>query len=297
MLDTKTFSIVIPAKNEEQGLALFLPRLRELYPQMPIIVVDDGSTDDTRAVCEAAGVTVLSQPYSKGNGAAIKAGALAAKGEYIVFMDGDGQHSPEDIERLLAKVEEGYDLVVGARSGRGMQASIARWSANAFYNRLASWMVNRRIDDLTSGFRAVNRRKFLGFLYLLPNGFSYPTTSTMAFFRAGYSVGFVPIEVNQRLGKSHINVLRDGVRFFLIIFKIGTLYSPLKVYFPLAVLLAGAGLVNYLAGAIGSGMFRFSNMSSLLFLAGLVVFLIGLLSEQLTNLQYKDVDHEGDEGR
>ena len=291
------FSIVIPAKNEEQGLALFLPRLRALYPDVRIIVVDDGSTDDTRAVCEAAGVTVLSQPYSKGNGAAIKAGALAAKGEYIVFMDGDGQHSPEDIERLLAKLGEGYDLVVGARSGRGMQASIARWSANAFYNRLASWMVNRRIDDLTSGFRAVNRRKFLGFLYLLPNGFSYPTTSTMAFFRAGYSVGFVPIEVTQRLGKSHINVLRDGVRFFLIIFKIGTLYSPLKVYFPMSVLMTGLGVLNYLGAALGSGSWRFTNMSTLLVLAGMIVFLIGLLSEQLTNLQYKDVDHEGDEGR
>lgn len=288
------FSIVIPAKNEEQGLALFLPRLRELYPEVPITVVDDGSTDGTRAVCESAGVRVLSQPYSKGNGAAIKAGALAARGEYIVFMDGDGQHQPEDVARLLEKLDEGYDLVVGSRSGRGMQASIFRWSANAFYNRLASWMVNRRIDDLTSGFRAVNRRKFLGFLYLLPNGFSYPTTSTMAFFRAGYSVEFVPIEVNQRLGKSHINVLRDGVRFFLIIFKIGTLYSPLKVYFPVSVLTSGLGVVNYLAAALTSGSWRFTNMSTLLVLAGMIVFLIGLLSEQLTNLQYKDVDHEED---
>ncbi len=290
------FSIVIPAKNEEQGLAVFLPRLRELYPQVPIIVVDDGSTDGTRTVCEEAGVQVLRQPYSKGNGAAIKAGALAAKGDYIVFMDGDGQHNPEDIERLLELLAAGYDLVVGARSGRGMQASIARWSANAFYNRLASWMVNRRIEDLTSGFRAVNRRKFLGFLYLLPNGFSYPTTSTMAFFRAGYSVGFVPIEVTQRLGKSHINVLRDGVRFFLIIFKIGTLYSPLKVYFPMAVLMTGLGVVNYLSAAIGSGSLRFTNMSTLLVLAGMIVFLIGLLAEQLTNLQYKDVDHDGQGG-
>tara|TARA_R110000787_G_scaffold57938_1_gene132066 strand:- start:445 stop:1311 length:867 start_codon:yes stop_codon:yes gene_type:complete len=287
-----SFSIVIPAKNEEQGLGELLPRLRKLYPDQQILVVDDGSTDGTRRVCESAGVEVLVQPYSKGNGAAIKAGALAAEGEYVVFMDGDGQHNPEDVERLLALVGEGYDLVVGARSGRGMQASIARWSANAFYNRLASWMVNRRIDDLTSGFRAVNRRKFLGFLYLLPNGFSYPTTSTMAFFRAGYSVGFVPIDVSQRLGKSHINVLRDGVRFFLIIFKIGTLYSPLKVYFPVSVLMAGLGVVNYLGAALTSGSWRFSNMSTLLVLAGMIVFLIGLLSEQLTNLQYKDADHE-----
>ncbi|HBM84441.1 MAG TPA: glycosyl transferase, partial [Halieaceae bacterium] len=244
-------SIVIPARNEQLGLAPLLPRLRTLYPDAELIVVNDGSEDDTAAVARGAGATVVSHPYPKGNGAAIKSGARAATGDVLVFMDGDGQHDPADIASLLTPVAQGYDMVVGARSGRSSQASMARWSANTLYNRLASWMVNRRIDDLTSGFRAVNRRKFLSFLYLLPNGFSYPTTSTMAFFRAGYSVGFVPISVEQRVGKSHISPLRDGVRFFLIIFKIGTLYSPLKVYFPLSVLLAGLGLANYLLGAFG----------------------------------------------
>ena len=282
------FSIVIPAKNEEQGLATFLPTLRNIYPEAEVIVVDDGSTDGTVRVCEEAGVTVVSHPYSKGNGAAIKTGARAATGTHIVFMDGDGQHDPKDIQKLLYKVAEGYDLVVGARSGLGSQASVARWSANALYNRLASWMVNRKIEDLTSGFRIVERKKFLDFLYLLPNGFSYPTTSTMAFFRAGYSVGFVPIEVSRRLGQSHINVLRDGVRFFLIIFKIGTLYSPLKIYFPMALMASGLGLLNYFITTVASGGWRFTNMSTLLILAGVIIFLMGLLSEQLTNLQYKD---------
>jgi glycosyltransferase involved in cell wall biosynthesis len=288
----KDFSIVIPARDEEQGLASFLPQLRESYPEAEIIVVDDGSTDRTAEAAREAGALVVSHPYSKGNGAAIKSGARAAKGEYLVFMDGDGQHDPADIGRLLARLDEGYDLVVGARSGRESQASLARWSANAFYNRLASWMVNRSIDDLTSGFRVVDRKKFINFLYLLPNGFSYPTTSTMAFFRAGYSVGFVPIVVSQRLGKSHINVLRDGLRFFLIIFKIGTLYSPLKVYFPMAVLVSGLGLFNYIASTLSSGAWRFTNMSTLLILAGIVIFLMGLLSEQLTNLQYQESDAE-----
>jgi glycosyltransferase involved in cell wall biosynthesis len=286
----KDISIVIPAKNEEQGLAKVLPVLRATYPEAEIIVVNDGSTDNTVQVCEEAGVQVVSHPYSKGNGAAIKSGARAASGEYIVFMDGDGQHDPADIERLLYKMEEGYDLVVGARSGLSSQASIARWSANSLYNKLASWMVNRDIPDLTSGLRCVNRQKFTSFLYLLPNGFSYPTTSTMAFFRAGYSVGFVPITVAKRLGKSHINVLRDGVRFFLIIFKIGTLYSPLKVYFPMAVAMAGLGVLNYLITVFLNDSLRFTNMSTLLILAGMIVFLMGLLSEQLTNLQYKDSD-------
>lgn len=286
-------SIVIPARNEEAGLTEILPRLRRYYPDTEIIVVDDGSTDNTTAVCDAHGVTRLVQPYSKGNGAAIKRGALAASGDVLVFMDADNQHDPDDIPALIDKVAEGYELVVGARSGIAAQANVVRWSANAFYNRLASWMVGQRIDDLTSGFRAVDRRKFLGFLYLLPNGFSYPTTSTMAFFRAGYSVGFVPITVRARLGKSsHINLLRDGIRFLLIIFKIGTLYSPLKVYFPIAVFMVGLGMLNYALAAVATGSFRFTNMSTLLVLAGIIVFLMGLLSEQLTNLQYKETEHD-----
>lgn len=282
------FSIVIPAKDEEQGLAKTLPRLRELHPDAEIIVVDDGSLDSTVAVCDANKVTVVSHPYSKGNGAAIKSGARAASGEYIVFMDGDGQHDPDDVARLLYSLDDGYDMVVGARGGRDDQANFARWSANSLYNMLASWMVNRKIEDLTSGFRAVNRKKFMSFLYLLPNGFSYPTTSTMAFFRAGYAVGFVPIKVSKRLGKSHISILRDGVRFFLIIFKIGTLYSPLKVYFPVSLLVGGLGFLNYAIANLSSGSLRFTNMSTLLILTATIIFLIGLLSEQLTNLQYKD---------
>ena len=204
-------------------------------------------------------------------------------------MDGDGQHAPADVERLLYKIEEGYDLVVGARSGLESQAGIARWGANGFYNYLASWMVGQRIDDLTSGFRAVNRRKFLSFLYLLPNGFSYPTTSTMAFYRAGYSVGFLPIKVRRREGRSHINVAKDGLRFLLIIFKIGTLYSPLKVYFPFSVLTTGLGLLNYFSTALMSGSWRFTNMTALLISSGVIIFLLGLLAEQLTTLQYKEV--------
>jgi glycosyltransferase involved in cell wall biosynthesis len=270
-----------------------LPELVREYPDAEIIVVNDGSTDNTEQICKDAGVLVVTHPYAKGNGAAVKSGARVSKGDFLVFMDGDGQHSVADVGRLVAKVEEGYDLVVGARSGRDSQASVARWSANAFYNGFASWMVNRRIDDLTSGFRCVNRRKFLSFLYLLPNGFSYPTTSTMAFFRAGYSVGFVPISVSKRLGKSHISLVKDGVRFLLIIFKVGTLYSPLKVYFPAAAITSGLGVLNYVLTIISVG-YRFSNGTTLLILTGAIMFLIGLLSEQLTNLQFKDTSNSGD---
>jgi glycosyltransferase involved in cell wall biosynthesis len=287
-------SIVIPAKNESSSIGGVLERLLGHHPECEIVVVDDGSSDGTGDIAAAAGARVVTQPYSKGNGAAIKRGALAATGDVLVFMDADGQHDPADVERLLYKHEEDYDLVVGARSGLGSQASILRWGANGFYSRLASWMVGQRIEDLTSGFRVVNRRKFLSFLYLLPNGFSYPTTSTMAFYRAGYSVGFLPIKVAKREGSSHINLLRDGLRFLLIIFKIGTLYSPLKVYFPFSVLTAGLGFTNYVVTALTTGSWRFTNMTALLISSGVIIFLLGLLSEQLTNLQYKDVSVDDD---
>jgi glycosyltransferase involved in cell wall biosynthesis len=288
------YSVVVPAKNESRSIVALVRELKSRYAQSEVVVVDDGSCDGTGDIAAAAGARVVKQPYSKGNGAAIKRGALAATGDVLVFMDADGQHDPADVERLLHKYEEGYDLVVGARSGLSSQASILRWGANGFYSRLASWMVGQPIDDLTSGFRVVNRRKFLSFLYLLPNGFSYPTTSTMAFYRAGYSVGFLPIKVAKREGNSHINLLRDGLRFLLIIFKIGTLYSPLKVYFPFSVLTAGLGFTNYVVTAFTTGSWRFTNMTALLISSGVIIFLLGLLSEQLTNLQYKDVSVDDD---
>lgn len=287
-------SFVIPAKNEGGTIGPLIHELRVAYPDAEVIVVDDASTDDTAQLAAASGARVLNQPYGKGNGAAIKRGAMAASGDVLVFMDGDGQHRPDDVAKLLYRFDEGYDLVVGSRTGLGSQGSIARWGANGFYNRLSGWMVGQRIDDLTSGFRAVDRRKFLSFIYLLPNGFSYPTTSTMAFFRAGYSVGFEPVSVQKREGQSHISPLRDGLRFLLIIFKIGTLYSPLKVYFPFSVLAAGLGVANYTSTVLLTGSYRFTNMTALLVSSSVIIFLLGLLSEQLTNLQYKDVD-PGDE--
>lgn len=277
-------SIILPAKNEAPALRELLPRLCGLHPHAEIIVVDDGSTDDTRDCCASAGVTCLSSPYSMGNGAAIKRGARAAGGEVLVFMDADGQHDPADIPRLLEKLEQGYDMVVGARGWSG-QAGVHRGLANGFYNRLASWMTGHRVADLTSGFRAVRADKFRAFLHLLPNGFSYPTTSTMAFFRSAYAVAYEPITVAARVGKSHIRPLRDGVRFLLIIFKIATLYSPLKLFVPASAVFFLLGLGYY--GYTFASEHRFTNMSALLFSAAVIVFLIGLISEQITNLTYR----------
>lgn len=278
-------SIVLPAKNEERAVGDTVSRILRVLQGAEIIVVDDGSTDATRAVAESAGARVVSHPYSKGNGAAIKTGARAATGEVIVFMDADGQHDPADIPRLLERLEEGYDMVVGARQ-TGSQASVGRGLANAFYNRLASYMTGHGVEDLTSGFRAVRARKFREFLYLLPNGFSYPTTSTMAFFRAGYSVAYEPIHAAQRIGQSHIQPLKDGLRFLLIIFKIGTLYSPLKLFAPIAAF--GFVLATSWYGYTWAVDGRFTNMSALLYTGSVMIFLMGLISEQITALMYKD---------
>lgn len=280
-----SITIILPAKNESKGLQQVLPALRERFPEAELIVVDDGSTDDTAAVARSLGAVVLSSPYSMGNGAAIKRGARAATGEVLVFMDADGQHDPAHIDALLARLDEGYDMAVGARDASG-QASIHRGLANAFYNRLASWMTGHRIFDLTSGFRAVRAEKFREFLHLLPNGFSYPTTITMAFFRSAYPVAYVPIPVHRRVGTaSHIRPLRDGVRFLLIIFKIATLYSPLKLFLPTAAGFFFLGIGNYVYTYVSSG--RFTNMSLLLLSAAVIVFLVGLVSEQVAALSYR----------
>lgn len=277
-------SIILPAKNEADGLRLTLPRLRAQMPDAEVIVVDDGSSDTTAAVAIEHGVRVLSSPYSMGNGAAIKRGTKAAAGDVLVFMDADGQHDPSQIPSLLQKLHAGYDMAVGARQPSG-QANLGRGMANAFYNRLASWMTGNKVADLTSGFRAVRAERFREFLHLLPNGFSYPTTSTMAFFRSAYPVAYVPVPVAKRIGKSHIRPLRDGVRFLLIIFRIATLYSPLKLFAPVALGFFATGAGYYAWTFFSQG--RFTNMSALLLSASVIVFLIGLVSEQITALTFK----------
>lgn len=294
MTPTVKLSIVIPARNEAESLRHILPRLVSLMGDTEILVVDDGSTDDTPAVCAASKVRHLRHHYAKGNGAAIKTGARAARGDVIIFMDADGQHKPEDIPALLEKFNEGYDMVIGARQS-GSQAGLHRAVANDVFSRFASWMVMQPIADLTSGFRVVRASRFRQFLYLLPNGFSYPTTITMSFFRAGYSVAYVPIYSPRRSsGVSHIHPLRDGVRFLLIIIKIGTLFSPQKLFLPISAGFFVTGLGYYLFTYLTAG--RFTNMSALLFIAAVFTFLIGIVSEQISALHYKNIDTTDVEG-
>jgi glycosyltransferase involved in cell wall biosynthesis len=276
-------SIVIPAKNESAAIGNVVKTALDVFADAEVIVVDDGSTDATADTAEQAGAIVIRHPESLGNGAAVKAGARAASGDVLAMMDGDGQHDPRDLKRLLAKLDEGYKMVVGARD-TGSHASIGRLFANGLYNKMASMLSGREILDLTSGFRVARADLFKQFLYLLPNGFSYPTTITMAFLRSGYPVVFEPIKAADRIGKSHIRPIRDGVRFLVIIFKIATLYSPLKIYLPVSALFFATGIGYYMYTFLTAG--RFTNMSMLIISASVIIFLIGLISEQITALTY-----------
>ncbi len=277
----KNISVVIPVHNEACNLARVLADFESASIEpLEIIVVDDGSTDESAGISRVKGVTLISHPYRMGNGASIKTGIRQAKGEVIVFMDGDGQHHPADIPRLLEHIDK-YDMVVGSRGKNS--SSLSRRIANSIYNRLASYVTDFKIEDLTSGFRAIKKDIAKRFIYLLPNGFSYPTTITLALLKTGRSIKYVPITVLTRQGKSKINTLSDGFNFFLIIAKIATLFSPFKIFLPVSAffLLLGIGYYSYTFFAFH----RFTNMSVLLITTSVIIFMLGLISEQVAQLR------------
>ncbi|MBF0428837.1 MAG: glycosyltransferase family 2 protein [Magnetococcales bacterium] len=276
-------SIILPTCNEAAAIQEQVAILRTRFPEAEILVVDDGSRDGSGDLALEAGARVVRHPNNLGNGAAIKTGARHAQGEILVFMDADGQHDPDDIPRLLALLDDGYEMAVGARTPQS-QAGWNRRIGNALLNRFASWLTGQPIPDLTSGFRAVRAASFRRFLYLLPNGFSYPTTITMAFMRSGFPVGFFPIAAKRRIGHSKIRFISDGARFFIIIMKITQLFSPMRVFFPISLIFFVMGVARYVYVYALSG--RLTNMPVLLFNAALITFLIGLVSEQIATLYY-----------
>lgn len=275
-------SIVIPVFNEALSLAKLLGEIRSLgLPRAEIIVVDDGSSDGSAEAALQSGASVIRHPYNIGNGAAVKSGIRAARGRLIVLMDGDGQHKPEDIPKLLADASR-YHMVVGARA-KGSKLRFHRYAANQLYNWLASYVTRFKIQDLTSGFRVLSRRDAWRFIDLLPNTFSYPTTLTLAFLRSGLTVKYVPIQTLYRAGQSKISLITDGIRFLLIITKIATLFSPFRVFLPVSVFFFLAGMANYLYTYVTQG--RFTNMSVFMFTTAVIIFMLGLVSEQIALLR------------
>jgi len=279
-----SLSIVLPCYNEAQNLEPLLKKLKQVQPDAELLIIDDCSSDDSRKIAEQQAIKVVRHLQNMGNGACIKTGIRNAQGDVVIFMDADGQHDPDDINLLLDRLDEGYDMVVGARS-QASHASFLRRVGNNFYNKIASYITRYKIEDLTSGFRAVRAKKFREFVHLYPNGFSYPTTCTMAFIRSGYQIAYVPIVAGTRGGKSHLNPIRDGLRFLIIIFKVGTLYSPLKLFIPISLLHFATGISYYMYTYFTAG--RFTNMSALFIIAAMLIFLIGLVSEQITALLYQ----------
>jgi glycosyltransferase involved in cell wall biosynthesis len=275
-------SIVIPVFNEAETLAEMLSRIRALQlPRSEVIVVDDGSTDHSADVAMAEGVNVIRHPYNIGNGAAIKSGIRAARGRLLVLIDGDGQHQPQDITKLLAE-SNNYHMVVGARA-KGSKLRFHRYAANVLYNLLASYVTRFKVKDLTSGFRVLSRLDALRFINLLPNTFSYPTTLTLAFLRSGLTVKYIPIQTLYRAGQSKISLITDGVRFLLIITKIATLFSPFRVFLPVSIFFFFGGMTNYVYTFVTDH--RFTNMSVFLLTTAVIVFMLGLISEQIALLR------------
>jgi glycosyltransferase involved in cell wall biosynthesis len=282
MADPQQVSVVIPALNEAGAIAEVVRGLAAAASWAEILVVDDGSGDETSARATAAGARVLRHPYTKGNGAAVKTGIRAATGEYLLIIDGDGQHPPADAVRLASRLGE-YDLVVGARAP-GTQAGLTRRAGNALLNGLASFLTERDIPDLTSGFRAARRDCLLEFLHLLPNGFSTPTTTTMAFLRAGYTVAFEPIEARPRVGTSKIRLSSDGPKFLLIMMRVMTIFSPLRIFLPISIVSFFTGVAYAVYTIFENG--KIPNGAVLLIMFAVIVFLVGLVSDQVAALRF-----------
>ena len=277
-MTSKNISVIIPAKNEGKSIDVLISSLKQLYPSYEIIVIDDGSIDDTADVAKMAGAMV-----NIGNGAAIKSGIRKASGDILVFMDADLQHNPEDIKAMLNYFPD-YDMVVGARLAKD-QTSLGRALGNKVYNWLASYVAKFNVQDLTSGFRAIKSDIARQFLYLLPNSYSYPTTLTLAVLRTGRALKYVPIKVKARkAGKSNIKIYKDGLRFFMIIVKICTLFSPFRIFLPVSFSIFCLGLFYYLYTYLTWG--RFTNMSALLFTTSIIIFMMGLISEQISQMKY-----------
>ena len=295
-------SVILPIFEEEATIKKLIDELFSTLGgadlSFEIIAVDDGSNDGTIDVLKQLKETytedliVAQHLENRGNGATLRTGISVASGDIVVTMDADGQHAPADILTLINHIPP-YDLVIGART-ESYSGSWYRNGANRFYNGFASWLTRKEIKDLTSGFRAMKRHAVTHFLSLFPDGFSAPTTTTMAFLKAGYNVNFVPIHVDQRtLGDSKIRLWSDGSRFVIIILRMIMLYDPMRIFMPTGIALTFLGVLSWLAGLWNAQRLVLPNSTILFFSSALLTWLLGLVSDQISNsrIQYHGDEH------
>lgn len=276
----ESVSIVIPAYQERAAIgdvvSAVLKVVASLSCEYEVIVVDDGSTDGTGDAARKAGAHVLVHPYNKGYGASLKTGIRFASNRTVIFLDADGQHDPDDIPRLLAG-RTGFDMVVGAR--KGMAGSpLWRQPGKLFLKWLVNNLTGHSIPDFNSGYRALDREMALRFLPIMPDGFSFSTTSTIAAFKGGYLVQYLPIQVAKRIGTSTVTAA-DGFRTIMLIIRLVTLFAPLRVFLPISAVTFLIGLIFTVYGYVHTGEASVKGLISLL--AAVQFFLFGVMVDQV----------------
>ncbi len=281
MTNKPDVAIIIPAYNEEEGIADVIAQLKELSGNYEIIVVDDGSTDNTHKLATDTGVKVIRHPYNKGYGAALKTGIRNAEADIVLFIDADGQHQPSDIKKLIQYIGE-YDMIVGARTKKS-KISLLRRPGKKILSITANYLAGMKIPDLNSGFRALKKDVALEFMHILPNSFSFSTTITLALINSGYSVKYVPIEAPERVGTSKIKPFRDGFRFIMLIIRTVVLFNPLKVFLPVSAILFIVGFFELIREIIV--YFDIWTAPVLLILSAILIFFFGLIADQISSLR------------
>ncbi|MCX6175432.1 MAG: glycosyltransferase family 2 protein [Ignavibacteriales bacterium] len=285
----KNLTVIIPVYNEETAIEKTLMELT-IYSEKnnwEVLVVNDGSTDNTKNILNSIySIKVIYHPYNKGYGAALKAGIKNATTDLICFYDADGQHNPNDVEQLILNLDN-YDMLVGERQKDSHKEWVRR-PGKWLLSKVANFLTGRKIPDLNSGLRLVKRNVILKLLHLFPDGFSFSTTSTIAFLNLGLNVGYYPIKTNKRIGKSSVRQLKHGSNVLLLILRLIILFNPLKVFVPISFLIFMLGIIYEVMQGIvmiESGHERLIPGAFFLMITGILIFFFGLVVDQVSEMR------------
>jgi glycosyltransferase involved in cell wall biosynthesis len=274
-------SIIIPAFNEEEVIGSVVQSIHSAFPDSEIIVVNDGSTDNTAAELSKSGVIILNHDLNRGYGASLKTGARAARRDYVLFCDGDGQHSVEDVRRLMNECD-GYDLVVGARKSDSHRPFLRR-PGKFVMRKYSEFLAGTKIPDLNSGLRIFKRDTLMRYLHLMPDGFSFSTTSTFTMIKSNRKYKYIPITVQKRIGKSSVRQLKHGPQALMLMLRLAVLFEPLKLFLWIAGILFILSLASLAIDMCSAG--GFSDTTVILSIATIIIFMSGLLCDQVSAMR------------